>query len=91
MAAKLEAADGCGARAEAERLQAETIAAVNAGRVPTRYQEELGAAVSSLVASIECTPPVTTTTEEADDSDDESDEARPGKRKGKGEHKGRKK
>ena len=60
MAARLDARDACGARAEAERLQADTIAAINAGRVPTPYQEELGAAVSALLGSIECTPAPTT-------------------------------
>ena len=55
VAARLEANDPCGARAEAKALQADTIAAINAGRVPAAYQEELGAAVSSLLGSIECT------------------------------------
>ena len=54
VAARLEAKDPCAARTEAEALQADTIAAVNAGRVPAAYQEELGAAVSSLLGSIEC-------------------------------------
>jgi hypothetical protein len=56
VAARLEADDPCAALAEAQALQAETIAAVNAGRVPAHYQEELGAAVAALVASIACTP-----------------------------------
>jgi len=84
VAAKLEANDPCEARAEAEALQAETIAAVNRGRVPARYQEELGAAVASLVASIECarTPPIA---EEEDEKEDDEDEGSPGrKNKGKG-------
>lgn len=54
VAAKLEANDPCGARLEAAALQAETISAVNALLVPPRYQEELTASVSALIASIEC-------------------------------------
>ena len=79
MAARLDARDACGARAEAERLQADTIAAINAGRVPTPYQEELGAAVSSLVASIACEPATTPATK--DDAGPEG--------KAKGRHKGK--
>lgn len=56
VAQRLEQGDACGARAEAEALQFDTIAAVNAGRVPARYQEELGSSAATLVASIECVP-----------------------------------
>ena len=56
VASRLESCDACGARAEAEALQADTIAAVNAGRIPARYQEELGSSVAVLVDSIECLP-----------------------------------
>ena len=82
MAARLDARDACGARAEAEGLQADTIAAINAGRVPTPYQEELGAAVSSLVASIACEPATTPATR--DDAGPE------GKAKGRQKRKGKK-
>jgi hypothetical protein len=88
VAAKLEADDPCGARVEAEALQAETIAAVNAGRVPTPYQEELGAAVSSLVGSIECAPAPTATVEDGDDDEHEDDHGK-GRDKDKGKHKGK--
>ena len=83
VAERLEADDPCGALAEAEALQADTIAAVNEGRVPARFQEELGAAVASLVDSIECTPaPPPVSDEEEDDEQ--------GKGKGRGKGKGKK-
>ena len=79
VAAKLEAGDPCGARADAESLQQRTIEAINAGRVPVRYQEELGAAVTALAASIHCpvtppTTPETTVTEESDEGDEDDDD-----------------
>jgi hypothetical protein len=102
VAAKLEADDPCGALADAESLQQEAIAAIDAGRVPRRYQEELTAAVGSLAASITCTipPPVPDAgaededDHEADDEDDDDDEAEDeddGKgKKSKGKGKGKK-
>jgi hypothetical protein len=91
VAAKLEANDPCGALADAESLQQETIAAIDAGRVPQRYQEELTAAVGSLATSISCTippPPVPDAAAEdeyeAEDEDDDDDgKGKKGKGKGK--------
>lgn len=88
VAASLDADDPCGARRQAEALQKDVIAAVNVDRVPPRYQEELGAAVFSLVASIECvqTPPVGDDDEEEvedDEEDGDEPEQKDGKRKGK--------
>ena len=57
VARRLESGNACSARAEAEALQADTIAAVNAGRIPARYQEDLVSSVAVLVDSIECVPP----------------------------------
>ena len=54
VAQRLEQGDVCGARVEAEALHADAIAAVNAGRVPGRYQEELLSSAATLAASIEC-------------------------------------
>lgn len=56
VAALLDGGNPCGARSETQRLQADTIAAVNAGRIPPAFQEELLAAVTELVESIECPP-----------------------------------
>jgi len=100
VAEELESGDACAARASADRLQARTIAAVNSGRVPPRYQEELTASVSALVGSISCTitPPTTPETavpeedEEAEDEEEDGedeDEDDDGK-KSKGKKKGKK-
>jgi hypothetical protein len=94
IAAKLEANDPCGALADAESLQQETIAAIDAGRVPQRYQEELTAAVGSLATSISCTiPPLPDAAaededeHEAEDEDDDDDDGKGKKGKGKGKGK----
>jgi outer membrane murein-binding lipoprotein Lpp len=71
VAAALDGGNGCGARVEAERLQRDTVKAINDRRVPGPFQEHLGAAVNDLVSRIQCTPP-------ADDSETD----KPGKRKG---------
>lgn len=78
VAQKLEAGDACGARAEAAALHADAIAAVNAGRVPARYQEELVSSVAVLVASVECVPPPV-----ADKDEDKVENEDRGKGKGK--------
>jgi hypothetical protein len=49
--------DGCGALAAARQLRQETIAAVNARRVPARFQEPLLGAANDLVLRIHCAPP----------------------------------
>ena len=56
VAAKLDAGDGCGALEEARGLQQEAIAAINGGRVPAAFQEDLLATANDLVARITCTP-----------------------------------
>ena len=57
VAARLAADDPCSARADAEALQHQVIAAVNERRVPARYLEELTSAVNALVDSIVCVFP----------------------------------
>ena len=48
----------CTARAAAARLQAETIQAIQAHRLPARYQEPLTSAANDLVARLaQCTGP----------------------------------
>ena len=66
------------------------IAAVNAGRVPPRYQEELAASASSLLVSIECATPAPDDADEADDVE-EGDEDDSGEDGGKDGKKGKKK
>ena len=58
VAAEVEAGDACGARVEAEVLQREAIAAVNAGEVPEELQEDLLGSVNALLAAIGCDPAV---------------------------------
>lgn len=76
VAQRLDSGDGCGARAEAEALQVDAIAAVNEGRIPARYQEELAASVATLVASVECVPAPTAKQgkRKHDDEDEKEDE-----------------
>lgn len=52
----LDAGDSCGAAALAKALQRQTIAAINARRVPAPFQEDLAASVTDLVSRIECVP-----------------------------------
>ena len=74
VAAKLDAGDGCGALAAAQRLQQLTIAAINERRVPAAFQEPLAAAANDLPAKIHCTLPQPPAAQE--------------KHHGKGKHKG---
>jgi hypothetical protein len=67
VAAALAAGDSCRALTLAHGLQAQTIAAINAHRVPAGLQEQLSATVNGLVARVRCVPrPLPTITEEHD-------------------------
>lgn len=57
VAASLAAGDSCRALSLAHGLQAQTIAAINARRVPAGLQEQLSGAVNGLVARVTCVPP----------------------------------
>jgi uncharacterized lipoprotein YajG len=57
VAVALDGGDACAARAAATKLQADTIAAINARQVPPIYEEELLGRVNALTAKITCTPP----------------------------------
>ena len=54
--AALAAGDSCRASALAQRLQQDTIAAINSGRVAAGLQEQLSGAVNDLVGRIVCVP-----------------------------------
>jgi hypothetical protein len=56
VAQALAGGDHCRALTLAQQLQDETIAAVNAGRVPGAFQEQLGSTVGDLVSRIQCVP-----------------------------------
>ncbi len=56
VARALTAGDPCGAHGLALQLQRETLAAINAGRIPGAFQEQLGSSVGDLVSRIKCVP-----------------------------------
>jgi outer membrane murein-binding lipoprotein Lpp len=58
VAQTLAAGDSCRALTVARQLQQETVAAINAGRVPAPFQEQLGSTVGDLVSRIRCVPAV---------------------------------
>ena len=59
VAQALAGGDDCRALSLAQQLQQETIAAINAGRIPGVLQEQIGSTVGELVARIRCVPPAT--------------------------------
>ena len=54
----LAGGDQCRALSLAQHLQRETISAINAGRVPGAFQEQLGSTVGDLLSRIQCVPAV---------------------------------
>ncbi len=54
VATALAAGDPCGALDAAERLRVDAIEAINMGRVPAAFREELLSAVNDLPSRIEC-------------------------------------
>jgi hypothetical protein len=56
VARALTAGDSCRALGLAQQLQRDTIASINAGRVPGAFQEQLGSTVGDLVSRIQCVP-----------------------------------
>jgi uncharacterized lipoprotein YajG len=57
VAQTLAAGDACQAASLAQQLQQETLASINAGRVPAPFQEHLASAANDLVSRIRCIPP----------------------------------
>ena len=57
VAQALAAGDACRAASLAQQLQRETLASINAGRVPAPFQEHLASAATDLVSRIRCIPP----------------------------------
>jgi hypothetical protein len=56
VAQALAGGDQCRALSLAQQLQQETISAINAGRVPGAFQEQLGSTVGDLLSRIQCVP-----------------------------------
>ncbi len=67
----LDAGDVCGAAGRADELLAQVTEAINAGAIPSRFQEELSAKANELVNEVNCPPPPPTTTEDDEDDDDQ--------------------
>jgi outer membrane murein-binding lipoprotein Lpp len=78
IARALDAQDPCRASTLAHALQANTIAAINARRVPAAFQEALASTVTDLAGRIRCVPP----------PEETHGQGRKGKGKAKGKHKG---
>ena len=57
VAQALAAGDACRAATLAQELQHETLASINAGRIPAPFQEHLASAANDLVLRIRCIPP----------------------------------
>lgn len=57
VASALAAGDSCRASTLAQRLQRQTIGAINSGRVAPALQEQLSSAVNQLVVRVHCVPP----------------------------------
>ena len=57
VAAALDGGDACRALDEARHLQQEALDAINTGRIPAAYQEQLVSSISDLVNRITCVPP----------------------------------
>ena len=57
IASALAVGDSCRAATLAHRLQQDTIAAINEGRVSGALQEQLSSAVNALVVRVHCVPP----------------------------------
>ena len=77
IALKLAAGDTCGAAQEADALNGDAIAAVNDGKIPGAFQEELLARTQELVNAVNCPPPVVQPEPQADEHTSER-----GKKKG---------
>jgi hypothetical protein len=56
VAQALDSGDSCRGLSLAQQLQQETVAAINSGRVPGAFQEQLGSTVGDLVSRIQCVP-----------------------------------
>jgi hypothetical protein len=90
VAARLAENDGCGALAAARRLRSEAIAAINAGRVPARFQESLTGAANDLAQRIHCAPRAAPATpaEQNDEGSDQHDKGRHDHGRGHGHKRG---
>lgn len=80
----LDAGDVCTAAGLADDLLDETTAAINAGQVPARFQEDLTARANELVNAINCPPPPEEEEEEEEEDEDKHKDKDKGEGKGDG-------
>jgi len=81
--------ESCRARTLSRQLQRATIAAVNAGRVDARLQEDLTSAVNDLAGRVRCVPPVVEPREDENENEDHERGKDKGKDRGKDKGKGK--
>ena len=74
----MDGGDVCGAAGLADELNGQVIEAINAGRIPPAFQEDLQARANELVNAVNCPPPTT-------DEDEADDEKKRGKKKNQDE------
>jgi hypothetical protein len=80
IADSIDQGDVCHAAGLADDLNAQVSAAIDAGKVPQAFQDDLRARATELVNTVNCPPPVQTTPDQ-DDGDDNGNGK--GKKKGK--------
>jgi len=81
----LDAGDVCTAAVRADELLEATIEAINEGRVPQAFQEDLSARANELVNTVNCPP---ATTDEDDDNGDDDEQRGKNEKKEKKDKKG---
>ena len=72
----LDNGDVCGAAGLADQLNDQVVEAINAGRIPPTFQEDLQARANELVNTVNCPPPTV-------EDDDEEKKPNRGKKKEK--------
>jgi hypothetical protein len=73
IAEALDNGDVCGAAGLADRLNDQVIEAINAGRVPPTFQEDLQARANELVNTVNCPQPTDQGGSDDEDADEKKD------------------
>jgi hypothetical protein len=87
IADSLDADDVCHAAGLADSLNSQVNAAIAAGKVPRRFQDDLRARATELVNTVNCPAPAPTTSTTTTTQEDNGDEDGNGKGKKKGKEK----
>ena len=80
IADSIEQGDVCHAAGLADDLSAQVSSAIDAGKVPRAFQDDLQTRATELVNTVNCPPPVQTSTEQDENNDNGNGK---GKKKGK--------